>query len=123
MRIDPAVASYNRGMSDASVPSGCAVASRVPAQVRIACGNVRVRRGPQMGARAESNNLIHPDLVNSPGCSPPRSLTPSEGVKPIVKKDRVPPMTSQLAQVLVALDMLDNKLDVVLHKLKKLKKE
>ena len=98
--------------------------SRVPAQVRIACGHVRARPGPKMGARAESNNLIHPDLVSSPGFSPPRSLSPSEDVKPNVKKDRrVPPITSQLAQVVVALDMLDNKLDVVLHKLKKLKKE
>ena len=50
--------------------------SRVPAQVRIACGSIRAR-----------------------------------------------PMTSQLAQVRVALDMMNNKLDVILHKLEKLEKE
>ena len=101
--------------------------SRVPAQVRIACGHVRAsgraRPEPKVGARAASNNLIHPDLVSSPGCSPPRSLSPSEDVKSNVKKNRVPPITSQLAQVCVALDMMDNKLDVILHKLKKMKKE
>ena len=32
-------------------------------------------------------------------------------------------MISQLAQVHVALDMMDSKLDVILQKLKKLKKE
>ena len=97
--------------------------SRVPAQVRIACGHVRARPGPKVGARAVANNLIHPDLVSSPGCSPPRSLSPSEDVKTDVKKTRVPPMTSQLAQIHVALDIMDSKLDVILHKLKKLKKE
>ena len=99
--------------------------SRVPAQVRIACGNVRARPGPRVGARATSYNLIHllqPDLAVSPGCSPPRSLSPSEDVKNL-KKIRVPTMTSQFAQVHVALDMMDNKLDVILNKLKKLKKE
>ena len=87
--------------------------SRVPAQVRIACGHVRAsgraRPEPKVGARAASNNLIHPDLVSSPGCSPPRSLSPSEDVKSNVKKNRVPPITSQLAQVCVALDMMDIK--------------
>ena len=50
--------------------------SRVPAQVRIACGSIRAR-----------------------------------------------PVTSQLAQVRVAIDMMNNKLDVILHKLEKLEKE
>ena len=92
--------------------------SRIPTQVRIACGHVRARPGPKVGARAASK-MIHPDLASSPGCSPPRSLSPSEEVK----NSRVPPMTSQLAQLRVVLDEQNNKLDVILQKLKKLKKE
>ena len=85
---------------------------RVPAQVRIACGTVRARPGPKAGARATSNN-IHLDLVTSPGCSPPRSLSPIEDVK----NNRVPPMMSQLAQLRVVLDTVDKKLDMILHEL------
>ena len=99
--------------------------SRVPAQVRIACGNVRARPGPRVDARANnlihliqrtSYNLIHPDLAVSPGCSPPRSLSPSEDVK----HNRVLPMISQLAQVRVVLDKMNNKLEVILRELEDL---
>ena len=90
---------------------------RVPAQVRIACGHVRARPGPKVGARAASK-MIHPDLASSPGCSPPRSLSPNKDVK----NNRVPPMTSQLAQLRVVLDKRDNKLDEILSELEKLEK-
>ena len=96
--------------------------SRVPAQVRIACGSIRARPGPKVGVPSASN-IIHPDFVKSPGCSPPRSLSPSEDVKSNVKKNRIPPMISQLAQVRVALNMMDNKLDLILQKFEKLEKE
>ena len=91
--------------------------SRVPAQVRIACGSLSVRPGRKVGVPAVSN-MIHPDLASSPGCSPPRSLSPSEEVK----NSRVSPMTSQLAQLRVVLDKRDNKLDEILNELEKLEK-
>ena len=90
---------------------------RVPAQVRIACGSLSVRPGRKVGVPSASN-MIHPDLASSPGCSPPRSLSPSEEAKNI----RVSPMTSQLAQLRVVLDKRDNKLDEILNELEKLEK-
>ena len=86
---------------------------RVPAQVRIACGCIRVRPGPKLRARGTSNNNTPPDLVDSPGFSPPRSLSPKKDVS----NNRVPPMISQLAQLRVVINTLDNKLDMILHEL------
>ena len=81
---------------------------RVPAQVRIACGSIRGRPGPKVGARAMSKINIHPD--SSPGCSPPQPLSPQP----------VPSMMSHLAQVRVVLDKMDYKLEVILRDLEKL---
>ena len=83
---------------------------RIPAQVRIACGSIRGRPGPKVGARAMSNINIHPD--SSPGCSPPQPLPPQP----------VPSMMWHLAQVRFVLDKMDKKLDVILHELEKLEK-
>ena len=101
--------------------------SRVPAQVRIACGSIRVRPGPKVRVPAASSNLTHSDLVadfvNSPGFSLPRSLSPTEDMKTNVPKNNRVQMTSKLEKVCVTLDILDNKLEAIMHELKQLKKE
>ena len=80
-----------------------------------------------MRVPAASSNLTHSDLVadfvNSPGFSLPRSLSPTEDMKTNVPKNNRVQMTSKLEKVCVTLDILDNKLEAIMHELKQLKKE
>ena len=94
---------------------------RVPSPIRIMCGNPRARPGPRKVVPATNpEGFIHPDLMiqdappaddDSPGCTPPCS------------NERSIPITAQLAQIRVAIDMLDEKMSHVLRVLKRLRRE
>jgi len=94
---------------------------RVPSPIRIMCGNVRARPGPKVVVVApNAEGYFHPDLMmqdappaddDSPGCTPPCDNV------------RANPVTSQLAQIRAAIDMLDEKMTQVLRVVKRLRRD
>ncbi len=94
---------------------------RVPSPIRMLCGNLRVRPGRKVVVAAtNAEGFFHPDIMmqdappaddDSPGCTPP-----CDNVRPI-------PITAQLTQIRVAIDMLDEKMTQVLRVVKRLRRD
>lgn len=101
---------------------------KVPAQVRLACGEARGRPGPKRKVQpSDAGDMIHPQRADKeplapdvkredhPGCSPPDSPIQS-------RKGNSAPMAHQLAALRGALDDMGEKLDTITRITKKIKK-
>jgi len=100
---------------------------KVPAQVRLACGEARGRPGPKRKVQpSDAGDMIHPQRADKeplapddkredhPGCSPP--ATPRHST-------RTAPMASQLLELRSAIDHMNDKLETVIRLAKKIKKK